>query len=166
MDVYVAMKLPEKILQRLTQAGLKYEAWTGSGVPPRQHLLERVRGVKGLICHLGVKVDSELLNAAGANLKVVSTMSVGFDHLDLKELRARNIRIGYTPEILTDATAELTVSLLLTLASETVSSGKWGSWEPFWMCGKGLNNSTVGIFGLGRIGKAVATRLAAFSPKR
>ncbi|KAM3171841.1 hypothetical protein ACTXT7_015784 [Hymenolepis weldensis] len=159
-DVYVSFKLPDKILQRLTKFGLKYECWSGPGIPPRQHLIEHVKGVKGLICHLGIKVDSEVLNAAGNSLKAVSTMSVGYDHLDLEEMMSRNIRVGYIPEILTDATAELTVT------SETVSAGKWGTWEPFWMCGKGLKNSTVGIFGLGRIGTAVATRLAAFSPSR
>ncbi|VDK37861.1 unnamed protein product [Taenia asiatica] len=172
IDVYVAMKLPEKILQNLTKLGLKYECWNGPGIPTRQHLIERVKGVKGLICHLGVKIDAAVLDAAGSNLKTISTMSVGYDHLDLKEIKARNIRVGYVPEILTDATAELTVSLLLTVsrrmreASEAVPAGKWGTWEPFWMCGRALKNSTVGIFGLGRIGTAVATRLAAFSPKR
>ncbi|KAM7534996.1 hypothetical protein Aperf_G00000090118 [Anoplocephala perfoliata] len=171
-DVYATFKLPEKILQRLTTVGLKYECWDGPGVSPRRHLLERIKGVRGLICVPGIKIDSEVLNAAGSSLKAVSTMSVGYDHLDLKEMKARNIRVGYNPEILTDATAELTVSLLLTVsrklreASETVRSGQWGAWEPFWMCGKGLKNSTVGIFGLGRIGTAVATRLAAFDPSR
>ena len=115
-DVYVAMKLPEKILQRLTKFGLKYECWDGPGIPSREHLISRIKGIKGLICHLGVKVDTDVLNAAGPNLKAISTMSVGYDHLDLKEIKARNIRVGYTPEILTDATAELTVSLLLTVS--------------------------------------------------
>ncbi len=58
------------------------------------------------------------------------------------------------------------IFFLCSVASDAVTSGKWGAWEPFWMCGKGLEDSTVGIFGLGRIGKAVATRLAAFSPGR
>ncbi|VDN98470.1 unnamed protein product [Rodentolepis nana] len=165
-------RLPEKILQRLTKFGLKYECWSGPGIPPSQHLIERLKGVKGLICHPGVKIDSEVLNAAGSSLKVVSTMSVGYDHLDLKEMKSRNVRVGYVPDVLTDATAELTVGLLLAVsrrmgeASETVRAGKWGAWQPFWMCGKELKNSTVGIFGLGRIGRAVATRLAAFSPSR
>lgn len=116
VDVYVAMKLPEKILQNLTKFGLKYESWNGPGIPTRQRLMERVKGVKGLICHLGIKIDAEVLDAAGGNLKTISTMSVGYDHLDLKEVKARNIRVGYVPEILTDATAELTVSLLLTVS--------------------------------------------------
>lgn len=112
-DVYVSFKLPEKILQRLTTSGFKYACWNGPGIPPRQQFLENVKGVKGIICHLGVKVDSDVIKAAGSSLNTVSTMSVGYDHLDLKEMKARNIRVGYVPEILTDATAELTVSLLL-----------------------------------------------------
>nr|CDS30550.1 glyoxylate reductase:hydroxypyruvate [Hymenolepis microstoma]CDS34782.1 glyoxylate reductase:hydroxypyruvate [Hymenolepis microstoma] len=172
LDVYIAFKLPEKILERLTKFGLNYECWSGPGIPSSQYLIERLKGVKGLICHPGVKIDSAVLNAAGSSLKVVSTMSVGYDHLDIKEMKLRNVRVGYVPDVLTEATAELTVSLLLTVsrrvreASETVRAGTWGAWEPFWMCGKELKNSTVGIFGLGRIGAAVATRLAAFSPSR
>ncbi len=115
-DIYVAVGLPKKILQRITQAGLKYECWNGSGIPPRATLLDRVRGVRGLVCRLGSKVDQELLDAAGNNLKCVSTMSVGYDHIDLKAVKARNIRVGYTPDILTDANAETTVSILLSVS--------------------------------------------------
>ncbi|BHF71096.1 hypothetical protein SprV_0401415100 [Sparganum proliferum] len=170
MDVFVTMRMPEKILQRLTDNGLKFDVWTGDSSIPPEIFRERVRGVKGIICRLSDRVDSTLLNAAGDQLKIVSTMSVGYDHLDLKALKARGVRVGYTPEMLTEATAELAVSLLLSVsrrileASNAVKEGSWGVWEPFWMCGKGLEHSTVGILGLGRIGKAVATRLASFSP--
>lgn len=78
------------------------------------------------------------------------------------------IRVGYTPGVLTDATAELAVSLLLTTcrrlpeAIEEVKNGGWTSWKPLWMCGHGLSQSTVGIVGLGRIGEAPSTRLASW----
>ncbi|VDL93186.1 unnamed protein product [Schistocephalus solidus] len=153
LDVFVTMRLPEKTLQRLTDNGLKFDVWTGESSIPPDIFLERVRGVKGIICRLSDRIDSTLLNAA-----------------DLKALKSRGVRVGYTPEMLTEATAELTVSLLLSVsrriveASAAVKDGSWGTWEPFWMCGKGLEHSTVGILGLGRIGKAVATRLASFSP--
>uniref|UniRef100_A0A672LJH7 Glyoxylate reductase/hydroxypyruvate reductase a n=1 Tax=Sinocyclocheilus grahami TaxID=75366 RepID=A0A672LJH7_SINGR len=67
----------------------------------------------GLLCLLSDKIDAEVLDAAGPNLKVISTLSVGFDHLAINEIKKRGIRVGYTPDVLTDATAELTVALLL-----------------------------------------------------
>ncbi|XP_025057224.1 glyoxylate reductase/hydroxypyruvate reductase-like isoform X2 [Alligator sinensis] len=91
-------------------------------------------------------------------------MSAGFDHLALEEIKKRGIRVGYIPDILTDATAELTVALLLATCRrlpesvEEVKNGGWTTWKPFWMCGYGLSDSTVGIIGLGRI--VPLTRLA------
>lgn len=66
-DVYVTFNLPEKILQRLTTFGLKYECWNGPGVSPRQHLTKRIKGIHGLICMPEIKIDPEILNAAGSN---------------------------------------------------------------------------------------------------
>ncbi|NXQ00058.1 GRHPR reductase, partial [Vidua macroura] len=108
----------------------------------------------------------------GPGLKVISTLSVGFDHLALDEIKKRGIRVGYTPDVLTDATAELSVALLLSAcrrlpeAAEQVKSGGWTTWKPLWMCGHGLSDSTVGIVGLGRIGQAVARRLKPFGVRR
>ncbi|XP_027734927.1 glyoxylate reductase/hydroxypyruvate reductase isoform X2 [Empidonax traillii] len=120
--------------------------------------------MRGLLCLLSDRIDREVLDAAGPSLKVISTMSVGFDHLALDEIKKRGIRVGYTPDVLTDATAELSVALLLSAcrrlpeAAEQVKSGGWTTWKPLWMCGYGLSDSTVGIIGLGRI--VPLTRLA------
>lgn len=136
---------------------------------PREELLKNIEGKDGLFCMLTDKIDEEVLNHAGPNLKVIGTMSVGVDHLDLEEIKKRKIKIGYTPNILTDATAELTVALLLCTsrrlleASPEVYNGGWKAWAPVWMCGPGLNNSTVGVVGFGRIGQAVAQRLKPFN---
>lgn len=114
------------------------------------------------------RIDSEVLDAA-PNLKVIATMSVGYDHLDLPEIRKRGIRVGYTPDILTDATAELTVGLLLATsrrlleANQEARSGGWSAWSPFWMCGPGLKDAVVGVVGFGRIGQEVAKRLKPFN---
>lgn len=91
---------------------------------PRDTLIEKIAGVDGVFCTLSDKIDEEVLNAAGPQLKVVATMSVGFDHLDLEALKKRNIKVGYTPGVLTDATAELTVALLLATSRRLFEANK------------------------------------------
>lgn len=134
----------------------------------REELISKISGVDGLYCLLSDKIDEEVLNAAGPNLKVVATMSVGFNHLDLKILKERNIYVGYTPGILTNATAELTMALILATSRNLIQGHKailkkeWKAWGPTWMCGPALENSTIGIIGLGRIGAEVARMLKGF----
>lgn len=95
-----------------------------------------------------------------------------YEHIDLAECKKRSIRVGYTPDILTDATAELTVALLLATsrrlieANKEVANGGWKAWAPSWMCGQGLKGSTVGVVGFGRIGQEVARRIVPFKPCR
>lgn len=90
----------------------------------------------------------------------------------MEECRKRGVRIGYTPDVLTDATAELTMALLLATsrrlfeANREVYNGGWKAWSPSWMCGLGVKNSTVGIVGFGRIGYEVAKRIVPFKPKQ
>ncbi|CAG8519068.1 9640_t:CDS:2 [Funneliformis caledonium] len=157
---------PQKFLE--SAKDIELIQWKEKSVIPREKLLEMVKGVDGILCMLTDKIDSELLDAAGPNLKVVSTLSVGYDHVDLNELRKRSIPLGYTPGVLTDATAEITVMLVLAAARRmregirAVENGEWGKWNPTWMLGTQLTNKTVGIFGLGRIGSATALRLKPF----
>ncbi|XP_018008605.1 glyoxylate reductase/hydroxypyruvate reductase-like isoform X1 [Hyalella azteca] len=147
------------------------DIYEGSYPMPRDQLLARVAGKDGLFCFLTDRINAEVLDAAGRSLRVVSTMSVGYDHLSLEEMKSRDIKVGYTPDVLTDATAELTLALLLATsrrllqANAELNNGGWGRcvWGPVWMLGKGLSGSTVGIFGLGRTGQAVLKRLAGFN---
>ncbi|XP_017890586.1 glyoxylate reductase/hydroxypyruvate reductase [Ceratina calcarata] len=136
---------------------------------PRSALLSKIKDVDAVYCLLTDKIDEEVLDSAGPRLKVVASMSVGVDHLNLPALKARNIKVGYTPGILTDATAELTVALLLATsrrlieANRAIYKGEWKAWSPTWMCGPGLSGSTVGIVGLGRIGTQVGKCLKSFN---
>ncbi|XP_030326587.1 glyoxylate reductase/hydroxypyruvate reductase [Strigops habroptila] len=173
MAVFVTRRIPAEGLRVLSQAGgCRVQQWDSEEPVPRAELLAGVAGKHGLLCLLSDRIDREVLEAAGPGLKVISTMSVGFDHLALEEIKKRGIRVGYTPDVLTDATAELSVALLLSAcrrlpeAVEQVKNGGWTTWKPLWMCGYGLSDSTVGIIGLGRIGQAVARRLKPFGVKK
>ncbi|CAG0896077.1 unnamed protein product [Darwinula stevensoni] len=152
---------------------LDLEVWDGDQPIPREELLKRVPGKQGILCLITEKIDSQVLDAAGSCLKVVSTFSVGTDHIDLEAVKARGIKVGYTPGVLTDAVAELTLGLTLATARRffqshrEILSGGWekSAWSPLWMCGKQLHGCTVGIVGLGRIGFALLLRLKAFQVK-
>ncbi|XP_055377775.1 glyoxylate reductase/hydroxypyruvate reductase-like [Condylostylus longicornis] len=146
--------------------------WNNSSVIPKEELLKHVVGKQAIFCYSANKIDAEVLEAAGPYLKVIGTFSVGCDHINLKECQKRGIRVGYTPDVLTDATAELTMALLLATtrrlieANKQVYTGGWSSWSPKWMCGPGLKDSVIGIFGFGRIGQEVAKRCVPFKPKQ
>lgn len=167
--ILITRKLKEEMVSVLRE---KYvvDMWeSADDVMPRNELLERANGASAIICMLTDTIDQELLDAVGDQLEVVSTMSVGFDHINVDLLKERNIRLGYTPDVLTDSVADLTISLMLATARRTheaaaaAKSGEWGTWSPYWMTGQDLSGSTVGIVGLGAIGAAVARRLKGFN---
>lgn len=148
------------------------DGWNESSIVPRDQLLRGIVGKDALFCTLADKIDAEVIDRAGPNLKVIATMSVGYEHIDLNECKKRNIRVGYTPEVLTDAVADLTIGLLLATTrrliegNEEVRNGGWKSWEPMYMCGPAIRGTTIGIVGFGRIAQEVAKRLIPFRPRR
>ncbi|RUS71081.1 hypothetical protein EGW08_021159 [Elysia chlorotica] len=142
----------------------------GALAPSRQEILDGVRGAHALFIYPHVKVDKELLDTAGQQLKVIGTFSVGLDHIDLDLCKERGIKIGYTPDVLTTSTAEQAITLVMATArrmGECISSVKEGVWgttwdNAMWLAGAEISGSVIGMVGLGRIGLAIAKRLAAF----
>lgn len=169
LKILVATKTTPECMSELKKIGQVVDG--KSGVMPQEELISKIGDVDGLYCVFKNKIDKTLLDKA-PKLKVISTMSVGFDHIDVEECKKRSIVVGHTPGVLTDTTADLVVSLLMSTArkipeaSETVYNGKWANeWDPFWLCGKDVHHSTIGIIGMGRIGQAVARRLKGFNCK-
>ncbi|RMW39241.1 MAG: D-glycerate dehydrogenase [Nitrosopumilus sp.] len=138
---------------------------------PQSKLRSKIKDVDGLICFPYDKINKETIDLA-ENLKVISTYSVGFDHIDTKYAKEKKIRVGYTPEVLTDATADLAFSLLLD-SLRRVSEGdkiiRDGKWKVIYgahdYVGVDLQGKTLGILGLGRIGQTLAKRAKAFDMK-
>ncbi|KAF7351451.1 hypothetical protein MSAN_01577200 [Mycena sanguinolenta] len=138
----------------------------------RAWLLENIKGATGVLVLLPDRVNEELVDAAGPNLRVVSTMSVGYEHIDLPLMAKRKIRVGYTPDVLTEAVADVSVMLALMAGRNDrsfniVKNGE-ASWSPFMFCGPQLSatntspSRTIGFLGFGRIAQATLARLVPF----
>lgn len=166
-NVIVTRRIPRAGLEKV-QAACNMRLWDSDEPIPRAILLEWVKGAEGICCLLTERIDDELLDAAGPSLKIVSTMSVGYDHVDVAACHKHNVAVANTPGVLTDTTADLALTLMLAAgrrlreAIDAVRNGEWSTWKPEWMAGYDLYGSTVGIIGLGRIGSAVARRVHGF----
>jgi len=170
--VFVGRYLIPPAFEILKCSGHEIKVWDGSGDPTEDDWVNNAKGMHGIYTFGPQKITKRILDAAGDQLEVVSAMSVGVDSIDLNELRNRNIKLGHTPGVLTDAVADITVSLMLTSARRIVEmavvarNGEWSTWDPFADLGVGLRDATVGIVGLGRIGVATARRLLPFGVSR
>lgn len=137
----------------------------------RDEFLAAVKGVDAVLSMLTEAIDAEFFDAAGPQLKIVANMAVGYNNIDVAEATKRGVPASNTPDVLTETTADLTFALILATArrlSESerfLRSGKWDSWSPTFMLGVDVHGKTLGIYGLGRIGKSVARRAAAFNMK-
>jgi glyoxylate reductase len=144
------------------------EIHTGKIPMPKDLLISRIRAKDGLICYPYDVIDADVI-AAGKKLLAISTYSVGYDHIDVRAAQRSGIVIGYTPEVLTRATADLSMALLLALyrriteGDEIIRKNKWKTiFGPYEFLGADLYGKTLGIFGMGRIGQAVAKRASGF----
>lgn len=168
--VVVTRRLPQSILDQMAHVAA-LQIWEEDCPIPRDILLDWSRGCVGIYCLLTEHIDGQILDAAGPPLKVISQMAVGVDNIDVNSCTAHGVPVGNTPGVLTETTADLAVALMLATARrlveavEFLKSGRWQTWRPMDLTGQDVYGSTVGIVGLGRIGKAVARRLRGFDCK-
>lgn len=161
--VFVTRRIPAAGLERIV-AACSAEVWPEQLPPPRETLLAKARGCAGVVTLLTDKVDAAFFDAAGPQLKVVSNYAVGFNNIDVAEATRRGVRVGNTPGVLTEATADLAFALLISAARHIVAGhryvlgGEWKTWEPLGHIGQDLNGKTIGIVGMGRIGYAMAKK--------
>ena len=161
--VLVTRIIPDAGLDLVREA-TDVDLWEDELPPPRDELLRRVAGVDGILSLLTDRVDDELLDAAGPQLKVVSNFAVGFDNIDVPALTKRRIPAGNTPGVLTETTADLAFALLMAAARripegvEYVRAGQWRTWGPMLLMGVDIHGATLGIVGFGRIGREMARR--------
>jgi len=167
--VLVTRRVPQECLD-LLKPHFELEHFNKGVAIPRKRLLKSVKDKDGLLCLLTDKIDDELL-AAAPNLKVVSTFSVGYDHIDVPACKARGVTVTNTPGVLTESTADFTWALLMAASRRVVEGdaymrgGKYKGWDPLMLLGTDVAGKTLGVIGLGRIGQAVAKRAGGFSMK-
>lgn len=165
--VFVTRVIPEAGLGKVREA-CDMKIWTGRFPPPREVLLESVRGVEGILSLLNDRIDGEVMDAAGGGLKIISNYAVGFDNVDVNAATARGILVGNTPGVLTETTADLAFALLMAAARrlmegvDYIRRGGWETFEPMTLLGRDIYGATLGIVGMGRIGRAVARRARGF----
>jgi glyoxylate reductase len=164
--VFVTRQLPGTALERLA-AEHDVEVWQGSMPPPADELRAKVADAEGLLSLLTDRIDSELL-AAAPRLRAIANYAIGFDNVELDAVAERGIPVGVTPDVLTDATADLAWALMLAAARRLVEArqavldGDWRTWEPQGWLGVDVHGATLAVVGAGRIGQAVAKRASGF----
>lgn len=165
--IFVTRRLPEGAMQVLEQ-NFDVECNPNDRVLTRDELLAGVEGKDGVLPLLTDRVNDELLDAAGPQLKIVANYAVGYNNIDVPACTRRRIPATNTPGVLTDTTADLAMTLLLAVARKVVPAdayaraGKYQGWAPLLFLGNDVHHKTLGIMGFGRIGFAVAKRAAGF----
>ncbi|CAN5812592.1 D-glycerate dehydrogenase [soil metagenome] len=166
MQVCVTRTIPESHIDRIREIA-DVEVWEEDCPVPRTELLDGVAGIDGLLCMLTDRIDAELLDVA-PQLAVVSQMAVGVDNIDVEACRKRGVLVGHTPDVLTGTVADHAFALLLAVArrlpegADEVRSGRWGTWDPWHLLGADVHETTLGVVGMGRVGRAVADRASGF----
>ena len=165
--VVVTGKIPAVALERL-RAEHTVDAWEDESPIARDELLKRVAGADAIVSLLTEKIDADLLDATGKQLRSVSNVAVGYNNIDVPACRERNVLVTNTPGVLTEATADIAMALIL-MSTRRLAEGErviraqqpW-QWGMFYMLGSSIQGSQLGIVGMGQIGAAVARRARAF----
>ena len=163
MNVVMTRELPGGVEERIQAAGHKIWVYRENQSIPTSLLQEKLQDADGLICLLTDRVDSQVL-AAAPKLKVVANYAVGFENIDIRGCMERGIVVTNTPDVLTEATADMAFALLLGAARHVVEGhqltekGQFKGWQPGLLLGHAVHGATLGIVGMGRIGGAVADR--------
>ncbi len=166
-EILVTRRLPPKAME-LLEKNFKVECNPYNRVLTREELFEGVKGKQGLLPLLTDPIDAEVMDNAGPQLKIIANYAVGYNNIDVGAATVRKIAVSNTPGVLTDTTADLTMALLLAVARRVVASdvyaraGKYLGWEPLLFLGADIHHRTLGLFGFGRIGFAVAKRAVGF----
>ncbi|HII60186.1 glyoxylate reductase [Pyrococcus horikoshii] len=169
--VFITREIPEVGIKMLEDE-FEVEVWGDEKEIPREILLKKVKEVDALVTMLSERIDKEVFENA-PKLRIVANYAVGYDNIDIEEATKRGIYVTNTPDVLTDATADLAFALLLATARHVVKgdrfvrSGEWKkrgvAWHPKWFLGYDVYGKTIGIIGLGRIGQAIAKRAKGFN---
>ncbi|TAK05273.1 D-glycerate dehydrogenase [Patescibacteria group bacterium] len=163
--IFVTRQIPDEGLKKLKAAGHSLAVYGGDRAIPRKELLAGVKGVDALLPLLTDKIDAEVMNAGGKRLKIIANYAVGFDNVDLAAAKQRGIPVTNTPAPeVSETVAEHAFALMISLAHRIPESdrfaraGKYKGWGPQMLLGVDLYGKTLGIVGLGRIGRAVCER--------
>lgn len=166
--ILVTRKIPEQFIEQLEQLG-DVHMWDDEFEPmPRAQFLTELEDADACFITLSEKIDKESIEHA-KNFKIIANMAVGYDNIDVALANQNGIVITNTPNVLTETTAELGFTLMLTVArriieaQQYVQNGQWKSWGPYLLSGKDVHGSTVGIYGMGDIGRSFARRLQGFN---
>ena len=167
--VFVARKLlrsNEKRMSEIWDAKLNFE----DKVYSQSELIELSKDCDGILCSMVDKFDAETINKLSDKVKIISNIAVGFGNIDIKAAMNKNIIVTNTPDVLTDATAEIAILILLGAARRATEGRKWvdkknWNWSVDFLMGKQLTDSRLGILGMGRIGQALAERAKSFGMK-
>ncbi|HOO33249.1 MAG TPA: D-glycerate dehydrogenase [Thermotogota bacterium] len=167
--IFITRKIPIEGIAELEKY-YDVEVW-GSELPiPPELFIEKIKDAAGVICMLSDKVTKEVIDSA-PELRVITNYAVGYDNIAVEYAKSKGIKVGNTPGVLTETTADLAFSLLMSVArritesADYVKAGEWKTWGPQLMLGNDIWGRTMGIIGFGRIGQAMARRARGFGMK-
>lgn len=162
MKVFITRKIPDRGIKLLQEKGYEVAISPHDRVLTRDELIEMGKGADAVLAQLTDKIDGQIVDAIGKQLKVIANYAVGYDNLSVKEIAERGVALTNTPEVLTETVAEHTFALMLAIAHRIAESdkfsraGKYKGWAPELLLGNDVSHKTLGIVGLGRIGSRVA----------